>query len=282
MIPMSKFFFLLTLLCQTLLFGDARTIYDIRGNSFLLDANMTLFLGNWRTATVTPIQHGTYKNVIVNGDTDVKSIALTFDDAPDENNTYKLLDILKEHHVKAAFFMIGGTMKDDNITVVKLTHDFGHLVLSHSFNHPRMTDLNASAMDLQLTRAAERIESITGEYPLLFRPPYGSINANVVDKINEHEMTTVLWSLDSLDWTLKDPEEVIQNVTSNVRNGDIILMHRNPVTVAALPKIIENLKAKGYAFVQLDNMLGIKAYRGQPSVSDEWGCCSWLQRLLGI
>ena len=282
MIPMSKFLLFFTLLFQILLFGDTRTIYDIRGNSWLLDANMTLFLGNWRTATVTPIQHGNYQNVIVNGDPDVKNVVLTFDDAPDENNTYKLLDILKEHDVKAAFFMIGGTMKDDNITVVKRTFDEGHLVLNHSFNHPRMTDLNVSGMDLQLTRAAERIESITGKYPLLFRPPYGSINPLVVDTINDHNMTTVLWSLDSLDWTLKDPDAVIQNVTSNIRNGDIILMHRNQVSVAALPSVIEILKEKGYTFVKLDDMLGVNAYRRQSSVSTGWGCCSWLQRLFGM
>ncbi|OYZ58885.1 MAG: hypothetical protein B7Y17_05885, partial [Sulfuricurvum sp. 24-42-5] len=172
---MSKFLLFFTLIFQMLLLGDTRTIYDIRGNSFLLDANMTLFLGNWRTATVTPIQHGNYKNVIVNGDPNVKNITLTFDDSPDENNTYKLLDILKEHEVKAAFFMIGGTMKDDNVTVVKRTFNEGHLVLNHSFNHPRMTDLNISGMESQLNRAAQRIESITGKYPLLFRPPYGSI-----------------------------------------------------------------------------------------------------------
>lgn len=276
---MYKFILLFSLLLQILLFGDTRTIYDIRGNSWLLDANMTLFLGNWRTATITPIQHGNYKNVIVNGDPDVKSVALTFDDAPDENNTYKLLDILKDHDVKAAFFMIGGTMKDDNITVVKLTYDQGHLVLNHSFNHPRMTNLNTDDMNLQLTRASETIESITGQYPILFRPPYGSINADVVDTINTHDMTTVLWSLDSLDWTLQDPEAVIQNVTNNVRNGDIILMHRNRVSVGALPKIIENLKEKGYAFVKLDDMLGVKAYRQEPSPSTAWDCCSWLQKL---
>ncbi|MFA6188205.1 MAG: polysaccharide deacetylase family protein [Sulfuricurvum sp.] len=258
---MSKFLLFFTLLFQLLLFGDTHTIYDIRGSSRLLDANMTLFLDHWRTTTITPIQHGNYKNVIVNGDTDVKNVTLTFDDAPDENNTYKLLDILKEHEVKAAFFMIGGTMKDDNVSVVKRTFDEGHLVLNHSFNHPRMTDLNVSGMDLQLDRASQRIEEITGSYPILFRPPYGSINLLVVDTINDHNMTTILWSLDSLDWTLKDPDAVIQNVTSNVRNGDIILMHRNSVSVAALPKIIEILKEKGYAFVKLDDMLGVKAYR---------------------
>ncbi|MCL4432548.1 MAG: polysaccharide deacetylase family protein [Epsilonproteobacteria bacterium] len=275
---MSKFLLFFTLIFQMLLLGDTRTIYDIRGNSFLLDANMTLFLGNWRTATVTPIQHGNYKNVIVNGDPNVKNITLTFDDSPDENNTYKLLDILKEHEVKAAFFMIGGTMKDDNVTVVKRTFNEGHLVLNHSFNHPRMTDLNISGMESQLNRAAQRIESITGKYPLLFRPPYGSINASVVDTINEHNMTTVLWSLDSLDWTLQQPDAVVQNVTANIRNGDIILMHRNPISVAALPKVIEILKEKGYTFVKLDDMLGINAYGQPPSASTSWSCCSWLQR----
>lgn len=278
-----KIILLLSLLFLSILLGAPnRTVYDIRGNSFLLDENMTLFLGNWRTTTITPIQHGTYKNVIVNGDTEVKSVTLTFDDAPDENNTYKLLDILKNHDVKAAFFMIGGTMNDDNVTVVKLTHDQGHLVLNHSFNHSRFTKLDVNGIDLQLTSAAEKIESITGQYPILFRPPYGSINSTVVDRINEQGMTTVLWSLDSLDWTLKDPEAVVQNVTSNVRNGDIILMHRNAVSVAALPKVIEGLKEKGYTFVQLDNMLGVKAYREQSSVPIPWGCCSWLQKLLGI
>jgi peptidoglycan/xylan/chitin deacetylase (PgdA/CDA1 family) len=74
-------------------------------------------------------------------------------------------------------------------------------------------------------------------------------------------MTTVLWSLDSLDWTLKDPNAVITNVTTNIRNGDIILMHRNPTSVAALPGVIEKLREMGYTFLRLDELLGIKAYR---------------------
>jgi peptidoglycan/xylan/chitin deacetylase (PgdA/CDA1 family) len=74
-------------------------------------------------------------------------------------------------------------------------------------------------------------------------------------------MTTLLWSLDSLDWTLKDPDAVVHNVLSNVRNGDIILMHRNRTSVASLSNIIEQLKKQGYTFQRLDEMLGIKAYR---------------------
>lgn len=256
---MRKTFFTLFLLFQSLLFAD--NIYDIRGNSWLLDANMTLFLGKWRTDTVTPIQHGNYKNVFVNGDTTKKTVALTFDDAPDENNTNRLLDILDKHDVKASFFMIASTMNDENITSVKRACNEGHLVLNHSFNHPRFTNLDKNTTLSQLNHAAARIETLTGNYPLLFRPPYGSINGQVVDTINESGSTIILWSLDSLDWTLKDPYAVANNVVSNIRNGDIILMHRNATSVASLEMVVETLLSIGYTFTTLDKMLGLKAYR---------------------
>lgn len=262
---MSKFFFVLLFLSQTLIFAQSNTNGNIRGNSWFLDANMTLYLGQWRTNSVAPVRQGIYKNVITNGDTAVKNISLTFDDAPNQDDTEKLLNILKEHNTKASFFMIGENMKESNVAVVKRTFDEGHLVLNHSFSHPRMTDLNASGMDSQLNHAAERIEAITGSYPVLFRPPYGSINSLVADTTNDHNMTTVLWSLDSLDWAFKDPEPIIQIVTTNIHSGDIILMHCNSSTVASLPTIIKTLKEQGYTFVKLDDMLGIKAYRQQSS-----------------
>ncbi len=261
MIRMNKLFFLLSLLLQTALFATTHEIYDIRGSSPLLDANMSQFLDKWRTETITPVKNGTYKNVYVNGDTNKKIIALTFDDAPDENNTRKILDILKKNDVKASFFMIGATMNDDNATVVKRAYDEGNLVLSHSFNHPRFTTLDENTTYFQLDRVATQIKSITGSYPLLFRPPYGSINQNVVDTINTSGSSIVLWSLDSLDWTLKDPFAVANNVISNVRNGDIILMHRNPTSVASLEMIIETLHSIGYTFTTLDKMLNLKSYK---------------------
>lgn len=258
---MSKLFLLFFFFFQLVTFAGTDVIYDIRGHSPLLDANLTGFLDKWRINTITPVQTGLYKNVIVNGDPSRKNIALTFDDAPDENNTRKLLDILHSHHVKAAFFMIGGTMKDSNVSVVQRTNEEGHLVLNHTFNHPRLSDLNESAITYQIDQAATRIEAITGHYPLLYRPPYGSINPLVVDCANAQGMTTLLWSLDSLDWTLKDPDAVVENVLSNIRNGDIILMHRNPTSVASLERVIDKLREMGYTFLRLDELLGIKAYR---------------------
>lgn len=258
---MNILFFSLILLFQTLLFADTNGIYDIRGSSHLLDANMTQFLDKWRTDTITPVQNGTYKNIYVNGDTTKKTVALSFDDAPDENNTHKILDILKKHDVKASFFMIGSTMNDENTTAVKRCSDEGHLVLNHSFNHPRLTNLNETEIITQLDQTSTRIQTLTGNYPLLFRPPYGSINGQVVNTINTSGFTIILWSLDSLDWILKDPYAVANNVISNVRNGDIILMHRNPTSVASLEMVIETLHATGYTFTTVDKMLGLTAYK---------------------
>jgi len=258
---LKKILFSLFLFFHAILFADTNGIYDIRGSSHLLDANMTQFLDKWRTDTITPVQNGTYKKVVVNGDPAKKTVALTFDDAPDENNTHHILDILKKYDVKASFFMIAATMNDENITAVKRSFDEGHLVLNHSFNHPRFTNLDENETRTQLDRAAARIETLTGSYPLLFRPPYGSINSHVVDTVNASGSTIILWSLDSLDWTLTDPYAVANNIISNVRNGDIILMHRNPTSVASLEMTIETLHAIGYTFTTVDKMLGLKAYK---------------------
>jgi peptidoglycan/xylan/chitin deacetylase (PgdA/CDA1 family) len=261
---MKPLFFFLILLLYTALFATVPIIYDIHGSSPALDANMTQFLNQWRTDTITPVQEGNYTNVIVNGDTTQKTLSLTFDDSPDENNTNSVLDILKHYDVKASFFMIGEPMNDENATAVTRASNEGHLVLNHSFTHPRLTRLTSEEVIAQLNSTSERIQTLSGKYPVLMRPPYGSINQTTLDTINAYGFTTVLWSLDSLDWALTDKNAIIENVITNVRNGDIILMHSgraNNSSVEALPAIIEKLTQMGYTFLTLETMLGIKVYK---------------------
>lgn len=261
---MHKLLFILSLLVHTALFADSNGIYDIRGASAMLDANLTTFLDTWRHDTITPIQNGAYCHVCVNGKPDEKKVALTFDDSPDENHTDQVLDILKHYGVKASFFMIGSPMEDMNATAVKRASDEGHLVLNHSFTHPRLSALSSDEVIRELNAASERIYTLTGKYPLLMRPPYGSINQSTVDTINAGGYTAVLWSLDSLDWAIKDKNAIVENVIANVRNGDIILMHSgrtNQSSVEALPEIIQRLSDDGYTFVTVDSMMGVKAYR---------------------
>lgn len=262
---MYKFiFFLFTLVFHTLLFADSHAIYDIRGTSDKLDANLTQFLAAWRDETITPIQNGTYCKVCVNGNPNQKTVALTFDDSPDENVTNEVLDVLKAANIKASFFMIGLPMADINATAVQRASQEGHLILNHSFTHPHFTHLAHEEIIRELNASSSRIQELTGHYPLLTRPPYGSINQSVVNTINTHGFTAVLWSLDSLDWAIKEKDAIIENVTANIRPGDIILMHSgqsNHATAEALPVIIDKLRNDGYTFATIETLLGIKAYR---------------------
>lgn len=248
-----------------LLMSGCAPMYEIRGESALLDANMSRFLHQWRENTTAPIQSGEYANIYLSGKTTpTKSVALTFDDSPDDNNTALILDILKSHNIKASFFMIASAMNDHNATVTKRASDEGHLVLNHSFTHPHFTKLTPKRIEEELKTTSQKIESITGNYPLLFRPPYGSINQEVMESVNASGYTTILWSLDSLDWAVKEKDAITDNVLTHVRNGDIILMHSsqsNYASVEALPLIIHGLHERGYRFLRVDEMVGIKAYR---------------------
>jgi len=239
-------------------------VYSIQGSSALLDTNLTRYLEQWRTQTITPIQNKSYCNVVVNADPHCKKIALTFDDSPDENVTVEVLDVLKHYNVKAAFFMVAKSMQEKNATIVQRADSEGHLVLSHTFTHARLTTLDTEKIADELDHSARQIQSLTGKYPLLMRPPYGSINTDVINTINEKGYTAILWSLDSLDWALQDDSEIANNVISNIRPGEIILMHSgrsNHSTPKALPKIIESLTSSGFIFERLDTLLSLKSYR---------------------
>ena len=160
--------------------------------------------------------------------------------------------------------MIGSPMNDHNATITKRASDEGHLVLNHSFTHPHFTKLTHQKIQQELNDTSQKIESITGNYPLLFRPPYGSINQQVMESINASGYTTILWSLDSLDWAVKEKDAITDNVLTHVKNGDIILMHSsqsNYASVEALPLIIQGLNERGYRFLRVDEMVGVKAYR---------------------
>ncbi|MFY9142733.1 polysaccharide deacetylase family protein [Sulfuricurvum sp.] len=262
---MKKILLTFIILVQTALWANSDPLYEIRGDSALLDANLTRFLHQWREETTCPIAEGNYTNIYLHGDTTQgKKIALTFDDSPDENNTGKVLDILKHYDVKASFFMIAAPMLDVNATITKRVADEGHLVLNHSFNHPHFTHISDEEIAQEIQSSSERIATITGHYPLLFRPPYGSVNQRVVDTLNAQGCKSILWSLDSLDWAMKDKNAIIENIMTHVQPGDIILMHSsraNNATVEALGEIIEKLRNQGYQFQRVDEMLGIKAYR---------------------
>lgn len=181
-----------------------------------------------------------------------KCVALTFDDGPDDEYTPRLLDGLKERGVRVTFFLMGQNI-EGNEELLKRMKAEGHLIGNHSYSHVQLTKAGAGAVCQAVDRTSRMIEDITGERPQYMRPPYGDWNEELECEV---EMTTVLWSVDSLDWKLKNKNRIVKRVLKDVENGDIILMHDIfPTSVDAALEIIDTLTKRGYTFVTVDELL---------------------------
>lgn len=182
----------------------------------------------------------------------VKCVALTFDDGPNKECTKDLLDGLKARGVKATFFLMGQSIPG-NEDLVRRMKDEGHLIGNHSYRHIQLTKAGENAVCDAVDQTSVMIEQITGERPQYLRPPYGDWNDNLECKV---DMTTVLWSVDSLDWKLQNRQKIVKRVLKDVKDGDIILMHDIfPTSVEAALEIIDTLTPQGYTFVTVDEVL---------------------------
>lgn len=182
----------------------------------------------------------------------VKRVAITFDDGPKEKTTMRLLDGLKERNVRAAFFVVGENV-ETNRSVIKRMYDEGHIIGNHTYLHTVLTSVSFEEAKKEIDRTNELIFDITGEKAIYIRPPCGEWNDELLYNI---DMTEVLWNVDPVDWNCNDSREVVRRVLGEVKDGSIILLHdifESSVTAAL--EIIDELKAQGYIFVGIDEIL---------------------------
>lgn len=204
-----------------------------------------------------------YEDIIIKkGDDTEKLIALTFDDGPDEDYTPKILDILKKHDVKATFFVVGQKVGWDQ-EIVKREHEEGHEIGNHTFSHINVCHREYDDIYKEITETQEAIKKITGKEPTIFRPPYRAINKEMCSIVKEKKMNVVLWSdLDPRDWSNPGVYFITNTILTKVKNGNIILLHdynnqrkSTSQTIQALDIIIPELKAKGYKFVTVSELI---------------------------
>jgi peptidoglycan/xylan/chitin deacetylase (PgdA/CDA1 family) len=197
-----------------------------------------------------------------------REIALTFDDGPGQD-TEDLLDVLEQERVPATFFMLGKNIPEYPNAVKRLI-DAGVPLDDHSMDHPAMASLSADEQRAQIAGAAQVIENAGAPYPRLFRPPYGSYNQTTHDVLARLRMLSVLWSVDSQDYTKPGVDAIVDNVVSAVHPGAIILMHDGggdrTQTIAAVKRIVPELRRQGYRFVTVPRLL-----LDDPPVADEQG-----------
>ena len=186
---------------------------------------------------------------------DNKAVSLTFDAAWGNEDTQTLIDILGKYNVKATFFVVGQWV-DKYPESVKALSDAGHYVMNHSNDHAHFSKLSSSQIVENITACNEKIASVTGVTPTLFRAPYGEYDDNVIAAVNSMGIKTIQWDVDSLDWKDLSASEIYDRVTTRVQPGSIILFHNAALhTPEALGSIIEYLIQNGYEIVPVVDLL---------------------------
>jgi peptidoglycan-N-acetylglucosamine deacetylase len=192
-----------------------------------------------------------------------KVIALTFDDGPSPKNTAQILEILQKNQIKATFFMIGQMVKYFPQVAKQVAAD-GEVIGNHTWHHSyRRMNVVSAANEINTT--ADIIYQTTGVKTTLFRPPGGFLNNGLADYAKTQKYTVIMWSEVLGDAERPSPQvaKMVKNVLKNAKPGAIVLMHdgggNRSRTVQALPQIIDGLKAQGYKFVTIPELLEIQA-----------------------
>ncbi|RUA30979.1 MAG: polysaccharide deacetylase family protein [Bacteroidetes bacterium] len=179
-----------------------------------------------------------------------KYIVLTFDDGPNPNSTKALLELLERHEVKANFFLIGKHI-EEHADLAKELHTRGHLLGNHSYSHTGFFPISSTKkLRREIEKTNKLLEAISLKKNTYFRPPFGVTNPLIAKVVKDLNMKTIGWSLRSYD-TVKSKTQLIQKLKSNLRDGDIVLMHDIESSLDVVEKFIEYAKENGYQFVLL-------------------------------
>lgn len=192
-----------------------------------------------------------------------KAVALTFDDGPG-NFTEKLISGLNERGAKATFYMLGNCVSEYP-EVLPMMVEGGHQLGNHTYDHQDITAISAKKVEEQITTTDNAIFDACGQRSTAFRPPYGNYTDDIAKTVDK---TFSMWSLDTIDWQLRDADAIKKYIVSNCKDGDIILLHDiYEESVDGALSAVDELQKKGYVFVTMDELLGRYGYTVQKGVA---------------
>ena len=184
-----------------------------------------------------------------------KIVALTFDDGPAHSKTETLLTEFEKRNIRASFFVLGElALKQPDI--VKKAYDAGHTIGSHTYDHKNLKKIDDEQLAYEVNHTNEILKEIIGTDIKYIRPPYGGYNSDILNKV---DMSFILWSVDTLDWKLKDADKIADYMINNIEDGDIVLLHDiHAETIDGVIKAVDLMLAEGYAFVSLEELISYK------------------------
>jgi cellulose synthase/poly-beta-1,6-N-acetylglucosamine synthase-like glycosyltransferase/peptidoglycan/xylan/chitin deacetylase (PgdA/CDA1 family)/spore germination protein YaaH len=217
-----------------------------------------------------------------------KEVALSFDDGPDPKWTPKILDILRNKGVKGTFFSIG-SVAAEYVGIMKREMREGHEIGNHTWTHPDISEISNRQLDLEVKVTERLYASKLGIQPLYFRPPYDideepdtDDQAAPIERIQQAGFTIIGNKLDTNDWNenpRKTPAEITDAILKQLEimktkpqfRGSIVLLHDGggdrSATVAALPVLIDSLRARGYTIVPVSALMGKTSAEVMPKLT---------------
>ena len=191
-------------------------------------------------------------------------VALTFDDGPHRTLTPALLELLAKHQAPATFFMLGQNARVLP-GVAQAVAAAGHAIGAHSMDHKKLTGMSDEQLTDEVAGSQKLVSEAIGRPVTLFRAPYGARDAHVIRAIDAAHMRHVLWSIDSRDWAVHDPERTAQAVLAGIleHHRGIVLMHDiHPTSIQAAARLLDLLeplrRSGAIHLVTMDQLLGFQ------------------------
>ena len=197
---------------------------------------------------------GTGPSAIYKAETEEKTISLMINVYQGEEYVLKYLELFEQEGIAATFFL-GGCWAAKNTEVVKQIAEAGHEIGNHGYNHKMHTKITQEKSRSEILRTNSLIKSITGKETVLFAPPSGDVNSQVVSDAASCGCQTIMWTADTIDWRDQDVNKIYARVERNLKPGVFVLMHPTQATLKALPEIILLAKSQGYTFMTVGAQL---------------------------
>lgn len=204
-------------------------------------------------------------------DVNAPMVALTFDDGPSANATQRILEVLNENYSHATFFVVGTNAEKYPELLAEIASN-GCELGNHTYEHKDLTKLDLAGREEQIDLVNRAVNKATGEDTTIVRPPYGAYDEDV---LNELQVPVALWNLDTEDWSSRNAQVIVDNVMSQVEDGDIILMHDiYDSTAEAVELLVPMLKEQGYQIMSVSEMAHYKGkdlecHKAYGKISDE-------------
>ena len=200
-----------------------------------------------------------------------RTLALTYDDGPNDPYTWRMMEVLERHGVKATFFLIGEYVQQKP-AIARALVAAGHAVGSHTWSHPNLIFARVTELRLQLVQTRQAIFDATGVETKIFRPPFGGRRPATLRTVRDFGLQTVMWNVTCYDWKAKSVGEIVAHAERQIRGGDVILLHdgshvhmgaNRSRSVEASDRILSRYRGEGFEFVTIPEMME----RQQPAIS---------------